>query len=1206
MWSRRNRCFTALPVSLLLALAFVALPSRGPAQEPAPEASLSLGDQAGDKGLRILTEEVEQRLEVVTRGGREAVVSLPATPGVATSGFMYVVATQEAFRNGAMPGLAIRVEYFDAGTGTIDFQYDSSDALIRLTREAVGAFKSGKPIYLEDTGTWKTVTLTVADAQFSGRCHGGDFRFTIPAGGSFAVGSMVVTAAVTGLAGALPRLRWRHQETAFPTTDGVVAGYTVAEFGAKGDGVSDDTVAFQMALDAMAAAGGGTVFAPAGRYALRGNLTIPVSVTLRGEWAEPTPGRPLVGTVLQAYAGRGRLDGEPFISITYCAGLKDLAIWYPEQVADAIVPYPYCIKDAKGFGDNYTIENVTLVNPYQGIRFGPDFNELFYIKQVYGTPLAVGLRIENISDIGRIEWVRFNPDFWSDSGLPGAPAKGGPHAQWMYANGTGFRLYRVDWNYAAFLDIRGYRTGMETFSSDKGAPNGQVYGSSFTGFQTALRLVETLEPGFGFTHCVFEGEVGIQTEAAFSAALFCHSCTIQGSKAAASLGGKRASATLFQDCSFAGTVTRQAGNAVFLGCAFSATGGDHLVLESEVNAASVAGARFDGPPRFVNRSASTFVTLADEPLPASRLPRFAYPGTPVHTPSRVALYVVTDAAFGARKDGTSDDTEALQRALDTAARDGGGTVFLPGGIYCVRGHLSVPPNVELRGVHDVPHHPMGKGSTLALYAGRGEASGAPAIVLRERSGIRGMTCYYPEQRQFSEVPYPPTLQGRGAGVYVINTTVMNPYFLADFASYRCDDHYLDFVAGAPLRTGIRVGAGARNGQVRNAMFNPHYWWRSPYPDSLATVPGNDIFKAAVFQYANLEAFVFGDCENELQFQNFNFAARIGLHFITENGKGASGLVLGHGTDGSLAGIVFDGLGAAGLTLVNTQCDVYNPDRSSVRGYFETGRDFAGEVTLYNTSYWGGNPQYSVLAQAGTIRFELGHFNLYAAHRAAGGRIELTNVYLDRNAGSDPAFALGPGGSIQTRGCLLDQPYATGGTVDSRFDARSRDCVQLPDDATTIAVTLSNPQQIAGLSLMETGAESNCVPVTRAGRAAWVSLKELPGKTYFLYYRIEFPGFRDGKAPQVKMAVDYFDEGTGSFDVRYDSSDATITVYAATPGAWKTAGLFQLTDTKTWKTYECTVSDAVFAGRCNGGDLRFDVTGANVPPAVGSVRISRAE
>ena len=68
---------------------------------------------------------------------------------------------------------------------------------------------------------------------------------------------------------------------------GVKGMYLVTDFGAKGDGVTDDTQAFKDALKAAGDAGGGVVFAPTGDYLIKGNLGFPPQVTLEGVFRAP-------------------------------------------------------------------------------------------------------------------------------------------------------------------------------------------------------------------------------------------------------------------------------------------------------------------------------------------------------------------------------------------------------------------------------------------------------------------------------------------------------------------------------------------------------------------------------------------------------------------------------------------------------------------------------------------------------------------------------------------------------------------------------------------------------------------------------------------------------------------------------------------------------------------------------------------------------
>jgi len=65
--------------------------------------------------------------------------------------------------------------------------------------------------------------------------------------------------------------------------------FNVLDFGAKGDGISDDTAEIQAAIDAAHAAGGGTVYVPAGTYIVSGTsdksdgaIRLLSNVTLQG------------------------------------------------------------------------------------------------------------------------------------------------------------------------------------------------------------------------------------------------------------------------------------------------------------------------------------------------------------------------------------------------------------------------------------------------------------------------------------------------------------------------------------------------------------------------------------------------------------------------------------------------------------------------------------------------------------------------------------------------------------------------------------------------------------------------------------------------------------------------------------------------------------------------------------------------------------
>jgi len=216
---------------------------------------------------------------------------------------------------------------------------------------------------------------------------------------------------------------------------------SVVSFGARGDGSTDDTAAFQRALDSVHKAGGGTVYAPRGRYLFRGTLDVPEGVSLRGSYlcvpshtgirdkGQTKPGED--GTALFVTSGREKEDGKPFLTLNSNSSVNGLCIFYPEQDAASVpAAYPWTIAMR---GKNPAVQDVELLNPYLGIDASQ--NERHNIRNVTGQPLRRGIWVDEIYDIGRIENVHFNP-WWSSRGKA---------YDWQMKNGEAFVFGRADW-----------------------------------------------------------------------------------------------------------------------------------------------------------------------------------------------------------------------------------------------------------------------------------------------------------------------------------------------------------------------------------------------------------------------------------------------------------------------------------------------------------------------------------------------------------------------------------------------------------------------------------------------------------------------------------------------------------------------------------------------------------------------------------------
>ena len=258
------------------------------------------------------------------------------------------------------------------------------------------------------------------------------------------------------------------------------------DYGAAGDGVADDTAALQKAL-ATAETKGPVCFVPPGQYRLNGSLVVPPGVTLLGASGGTPHSEHPIGTVLLAYGGRGKADGPPLVTLKPNAVIRNLTIHYPEQTLPEVVPYPWTIR---GDGELCQVLDVTMTNPYQAIDFGTCWNELHLIRNVFACPLKTGVYIDQCTDIGRIENVHFNPNFWTRMELkPGFPK--GDIKAYLEKNLVGFKIGKTDWEYISNCFVIFPRIGFHFDDFGHGPGNAVVTQSGADICPMAVRVDRT-------------------------------------------------------------------------------------------------------------------------------------------------------------------------------------------------------------------------------------------------------------------------------------------------------------------------------------------------------------------------------------------------------------------------------------------------------------------------------------------------------------------------------------------------------------------------------------------------------------------------------------------------------------------------------------------------------------------------------------------
>ena len=395
----------------------------------------------------------------------------------------------------------------------------------------------------------------------------------------------------------------------FATEDPLVCT-SVIDHGAIADGKTDTTEAFQKALDFAAEHNGGIVAVPTGQYLFQGHLVVPPGVTLRGVWESMHHADIGRGTQLFVTGGKGEDDGIPFISLQQSSCLRGVTIFYPEQDVNAIQPYPWTIR---GRGMFCSVIDVTLVNPYRGIDFGTDPNELHCIRNVFGCPLREGIYINQTTDIGRVENVHFNPHSWARANYPNKPVEGqwDTFLEYLRNNLIGFRIGKTDWEYMMNCFVIFPKIGFHFVHTDAGDPNVVLTQCGSDIGPVAVQVdASQSHAGLAFSNCQMMAQVIVNRSnrgpVKFSN---CGFWGIPTTDHHAQIDGN--GTVIFTACHFQGwartnndapAIVAHGGKLIVNGCDFLDEGKRQVKLEEKVQSASIFGNHFTGGAKIENRS----------------------------------------------------------------------------------------------------------------------------------------------------------------------------------------------------------------------------------------------------------------------------------------------------------------------------------------------------------------------------------------------------------------------------------------------------------------------------------------------------------------------------------------------------------------------------------------------------------------------------
>lgn len=617
----------------------------------------------------------------------------------------------------------------------------------------------------------------------------------------------------------------------------------VRDYGADSTGKNDSTSAFEQAIlkaqtctkiyDVDFNYCSSVIYVPAGKYKLSKTLTLPYYVGLLGDSGNKS--------VLMIEHGSGSTDGtKAAIIASEMSSIRNIVFYYPGQGKNnKFVSYPPTIAFYKG-SDGMTLENLYFVNSYVALDLtshsfdnSKDYkkdsnNSIFFIKNIYGTPLKTGIINDGNLDTIKIENVEFGSEYWlkAKSNIPSnvnniinIPDTNKLKSALMDNNVVGIELQRVDWTFIANINIKDYNTGILLSNSPRG--RNEQPDSVNTGRHPLDTEGELYD--LNITNCKYPIYIDNSRHLVITKATL---NSVGGTALTIADHGTKDTVTSPYDSSdvetdysiYKSKITSNV-NAVYHGGIGSIT-----FTDTEINGAikkrySESTLSYVGSKTILTNVGINNCVYGSTLNEAYKLPEYSsdYGASKKTKPKSMELRVVRDGGYP-----DADITEELKGYIDEL-KTSGGIVYIPNGSFSIGEQIVVPSGVEIRGAISWAHN------SRKLHQSKGGIGGtsielnyklcgkyyedrilkSDVFVLNENSGISGIDVFYEKSYTGADTKYN-IIKGRGNNIYVTNVSL--PSIVNGIQVYG-NNHLIENIWGSFYRKGIEVSG--ENGIVRN-------------------------------------------------------------------------------------------------------------------------------------------------------------------------------------------------------------------------------------------------------------------------------------------------------------------------------------------------------------------------------------------------------